>query len=263
MKKGRFTVAEIKFITDNAHNATAEEIAKKLDRDPISVRIFLKTKLRMGSSMEEEMAFTLEDRPYWSELELQFSEGELELFKYHWARIITQFKDNVIPTEELQVVDLIKLELLMNRCLKVNKSGADQIVRMEEIINSQRRMEKELQDTEELYNLERQVASLRASQESLNRDYRELQTKKNGMLKDMRATRESRIKVIEESNQTFIGWISHLLKNPGIVKEYGREMEKFRLAADNERKRLSTNHLYQDNIVDKPLLNCDTVMEGD
>ena len=31
------------------------------------------------------------------------------------ARIISQFKDDVIPTEELQVVDLIKLEFLINQ----------------------------------------------------------------------------------------------------------------------------------------------------
>ena len=37
----------------------------------------------------------LEDRPYWIELEGQFTSEEFDLFKYHWGRIISQFKDDV------------------------------------------------------------------------------------------------------------------------------------------------------------------------
>ena len=36
---------------------------------------------------------------------------------------MSQFKDDVTPTEEMQVVDLIKLELLMNRSLEGNKTN--------------------------------------------------------------------------------------------------------------------------------------------
>ena len=69
----------------------------------------------------EKAQYDLTFRPYWVELQQQFTDDELKLFQYHWARIISQFKDDIIPTEELQVVDLIKLELLMNRALKHNK----------------------------------------------------------------------------------------------------------------------------------------------
>ena len=103
------------------------------------------------------------------------------------------------------------------------------------------------------------MASLRASQESLNKDYRELQTKKNSMLKEMKATREQRVKRLEDSKQNFNSWLSYLISNPEIVKSYGVEMEKMRLAMNQERDRLSEYHEYQDGEVDQPFLTSDTV----
>ena len=103
------------------------------------------------------------------------------------------------------------------------------------------------------------MASLRASQESLNKDYRELQTKKNSMLKEMKATREQRVKRLEDSKQNFNSWLSYLISNPEIVKSYGVEMEKMRLAMNQERDRLSEYHKYQDGEVDQPFLTSDTV----
>jgi hypothetical protein len=46
---------------------------------------------------------------YWREIQKQFDENEQELFLYHWSRIISQFRDDVLPTEELQVIDAIKI----------------------------------------------------------------------------------------------------------------------------------------------------------
>lgn len=214
MKKGRISKEEEAWIQQNIGQLTALEIATHLDRDPESVEQFIKRKFKIGITNEEQAAFELEDRPYWTELQLQFTESELELFKYHWARIISQFKDDVIPTEELQVVDLIKLELLMNRCLKQNKDNIEQISSFERLADEARSVDPDQQDKEAIFNLDRQVASLRASQESLNRDYRELQAKKSLMLKEMKATREQRVKRLEDSKHNFTMWMTQLISNP-------------------------------------------------
>ena len=123
MRKGRLSNAETKFITENVDTMEVEDIATHLDRDPSSIETFIKRKLRLGLSAEEEVAYTLEERPYWSDLQQQFTASELELVKYHWGRIISQFKDDVFPTEEIQVIDVIKIEILMNRSLLSNKQN--------------------------------------------------------------------------------------------------------------------------------------------
>lgn len=261
MKKGRLSKEEIRFISVSLDSMTVEDIAKKLDRDVESIEAFVKRKLKKGLSVEEEVAFELEDRPYWKELESQFTFEELELFKYHWTRIIAQFKDDVFPTEELQVVDVIKLEILMNRCLKSNKDNISEMSVIEKLIRDERALDKDQRDQDYLMNLERQMAALRASQESLNRDYRELQTKKAAILREMKGTREQRIKRLEDSKQSFTSWVANLMQNPETMKQYGIEMEKMRMAMKKEEERLSAFHKYEDGQIDQPFLTPDTVQD--
>ena len=270
MKKGRFSKDEIKFIKENI-DIGSDRIATELNRDPDSVLDVIKRNVAKGEFDRpiwmqeddgvEQAKYDLTFRPYWTELKQQFTDDELELFQYHWARIISQFKDDVIPTEELQVVDLIKLELLMNRALKHNKENIEQISALEALILAERQHDPDQIDKDALFNMERQVASLKASQESLNRDYRDLQTKKNSMLKEMKATREQRVKRLEDSKQNFTSWMGYLVANPEITNAYGMEMEKMRLAMNKERDRLAEYHKYTDEMVDQPFLTPDTVKD--
>ena len=261
MRKGRISKEEERIINRLAPSLTPEDIAKKINRDTTSVENFMKRKLKVGLTNEEAAAYSLEDRPYWIELRSQFTEEELELFKYHWSRIIAQFKDDVFPTEELQVIDVIKLEILMNRCLKGNKENIEQINVYDKMIKDERSRDKDQQDHDYIINLERQVASLRASQESLNRDYRELQAKKASMLREMKGTREQRIKRLEDSKQSFTSWVASMMQDPERMKRYGIEMEKMRMAMRNEQERLSHFHKYEDGTIDQPFLTPDTVKD--
>ena len=259
--KGRISKDEGRTIARLIDSMTVEDIAKQLNRSTDSVEDYIKRKLKIGLSNQEIAAYSLEDRPYWIELKAQFTDEELELFKYHWSRIISQFKDDVFPTEELQVVDVIKLEILMNRCLKGNKENIEQISLYEHMIQDERSQDKDQQDHDYIINLERQVASLRASQESLNRDYRELQAKKASMLREMKGTREQRIKRLEDSKQSFTSWVASMMQDPDIMKKYGIEMEKMRVAMKKEEERLSQLHEYEDGTIDQPFLSPDTVKD--
>jgi len=160
-----------------------------------------------------------------------------------------------------QIIDAIKLELLMNRALRDQQVNTEQIRSFEVLINDEKEKPVEYQDRDYVFNLERQIAVLRAAQESLNRDYKDLGLKKSAMLKDMKATREQRIKRLEDSKQTFIGWVTDLMVNPEKRHELGMEMEKMRLAMDKEREALSEWHQYEDKIIDQPFLTPDSVKE--
>ena len=259
--KGRLSKIEQRQITEWVDSYTIEDIANKLNRSYESINDYVKSKLKVGLTVEETAAYSLVDRPYYIELQAQFTDDELELFKYHWAKIISQFKDDVFPTEEMQVVDVIKLEILMNRCLKGNKENIDQIRTYDHMIKDERSRDKDQQDHDYILNLERQMASLRASQESLNRDYRDLSSKKESMLKNMKGTREQRIKRLEDSKQSFTSWVASLMQNPELIKQYGVEMEKMRAAMTVEKGRLGNFHQFTDGQVDQPFLTPDTVKD--
>ena len=172
MRKGRFSKTEISFITENHDSLSHQEIAQKLNRDADSIKNFIKSKL--GESLEDkkriQALYDLKNRPYWKDLQQQFNEHELEMLLYHWGRIIGQFRDDVLPTEELQVLDAIKLEVLMNRALKNQQTNMEDIVRFEELITEEKGRPVEYQDRDFIFNLERQIAVARAAQEALGRD---------------------------------------------------------------------------------------------
>ncbi len=263
MKKGRFSKTEQEFIRENHKEMSILDLASHLDRDPVSVESYVKEKIGNTTldDREIEALHDLQNRPFWKDLKKQFSEEELQSLLYHWGRIITQFRDDVLPTEELQIIDAIKLEILMNRALIGQQTNMKDINRYEEQVTDEKRKELEIQDKDYIFNLERQVAVCRAAQESLTREYKDLQTKKASMLKDLKATREQRIKRLEDSKQTFIGWVRNLMSNPDARHEIGVEMEKMRLATNVEAERLSEYHKYEDGMIDQPFLTPDSVKE--
>ena len=149
----------------------------------------------------------------------------------------------------------------MNRALKEQQKSMRDIEDLENWVSNEKSLPMEDRDIDRIFNLERQCASLKASMESLNRDYRDLQDKKNKMLKEMKATREQRVKRLEDSKQSFTGWLAYLISNPEISRKYGIEMEKMKLSMLKEKERLGAYHKYEDGQVDQPFLTPDTVKE--
>ena len=149
----------------------------------------------------------------------------------------------------------------MNRALIGQQTNMKDIQRYEELVTDEKGKPLEIQDKDYIFNIERQIAVCRAAQESLTREYKDLQTKKASMLKDLKATREQRIKRLEDSKQTFIGWVRNLMSNPEARREMGVEMEKMRLATNVEAERLSEYHKYEDGMIDQPFLTPDSVKE--
>jgi len=262
VKTGRLSKAEWHYIEENADTMSPEEIAANLEREVDPVIRYLK---RIGKTANKIQALTVQaeydikSRPYWRELKLQFSEDELELFLYHWKQIVAQFRKDVLATEELQIVDTIKLEVLMNRALREQQQSMNTVRELQVEIDKEKEKPSERQDKEMIFSMERQIASLRAAKEALSREYKDLQTKKSGMYKDLKATREQRIQKLENTKSTMAGLIEKVLRDPDFFEEQGKYIEKMRMAMENEKDRLSDYHQYEDGTVDQPLLTPDTV----
>lgn len=265
MKTGRLSKAEWHYIEENAEKMTPEEIAANLEREIDPVIKYLK---RIGKTANKVQALTVQaeydikSRPYWKELKLQFSDDELELFLYHWKQIVAQFRKDVLATEELQIVDTIKLEVLMNRALRDQQTSMNAVRELEKEVDREKSRPNNQQDKEYIFSVERQIASLRAAKEALSREYKDLQTKKSGMFKELKATREQRIQKLENNKSTMAGLIEKILKDPEFFEEQGKYIEKMRMAMQKEMERLSDYHQYEDGAVDQPFLTPDTVKDN-
>lgn len=261
-RTGRLSIADWNFIEANAETMSIDQMADHLNRTPESVRHYLSKTGRHPDKVEGiaiQAEYDLKSRKYWRELKAQFSEEELDLFVYHWAEIVAQFRKDVLPTEELQVIDLIKLELLMNRALREQQTSSLSINELEAQVQELKSQPASDQDREVIFNIERQIASLRAAKESLSREFKDLQSKKSNLYKDLKATREQRIEKLENNKQTLGSLVNRILRDPEFFIEEGKALEKMRLAAEKERERLSDYYTYADGTVDQPFLTPDTV----
>ena len=263
MKKGRFSVDEMSFIEAQAEVLSPDQIAEKLDRDPASIRDWIEKNVGFSASQKKEAAVAneLKAKPYYRELSNQFSAEELEMFEFHFKKMWSQFKDDVFHTEEMQIIDTIKLEILMNRILKSQMDNQQEVLVNERLVQDEKARDKDQRDMDLIINMERQIAILRASQETLSKDYKDLQARKATMLKDLKGTREQRIKAIEDSKLTFASLVKKIATDPSYRNHIGIEMEKMRLATEKEKERLSEYSNYEDGIVDQPFLTSETVKE--
>ena len=264
MKKGRFSTEEMSFIEAQAEVLSPESIAEKLDRDPDSIRDWIGKNIGFSAKQKKEAAVAneLKEKPYYRELSNQFSVEELELFEFHFKKMWSQFRDDVFHTEEMQIIDTIKLEILMNRILKSQRGNQQEVAVAESLVREEKTRDKDQRDMDLIINLERQVAVLRASQETLSKDYKDLQARKATMLKDLKGTREQRVKAIEDSKLTFASLVKKIATNPRYRSDLGIEMEKMRLAMNAEKERLSEYMTFEDGQIDQPFLTPETGADG-
>lgn len=266
MRKGRLSHEEREYIANNAKIKTSLDIAKDLDRDVMAVSLYIK---RLGlspdkkASYEVQAEYNLKEKPQWKELRTQFTEKELELLLFHWKAVIGQFRKDVLPTEEMQILDMVKLEVLMNRALTEEHDTLKMIESYTKQILEEERKPPEDRNTAYIFELNRHIVSMRSAKQSLNANYKELQKAKNEMFKNLKATREQRIQKLEGNKTTLSGMISKLLGDPEFFEETGLYMERMKLAVESEKARLGDYHKYDDGMLDRPLLNSETVGEDD
>lgn len=262
-RAGPWSKKDKQFISDQAGKMPPEDIAAKLGRNPSAVKKYMTKqglmKYYFKKDLEDDQLQNIRKSRYWEELEKEFTQEELDIFEYHWKNIIKQFRDDIMHTEELQIVDAIKLEIKMQRCLRKEKEVNDNIDKLRKQISDEEG--KQQPDERKIEMLSREISGYYATMANYNDDYLKLQKEKNSALSKLKATREQRIQQIESSKETLSGWVKILYTNPQLRYKLGLDMEKMRLAAKAEYERLSKYHVYQDKAVDKPILNHETVWD--
>lgn len=261
---GRLSVDDMAKIEEWADSVSVGQIAERLNRSTAPITRYLE-KIGKGinkiANFETQAEYDLSSRPYWKQIKKQFDGEELELFLYHWKTIVAQFQKDVMPTEEMQIVDMVKLDVLMNRALNIQKDNMDRIVVFEQMMAEEARKAPDDRDREYMYDIDRQIAVLKAAHETLCREYKDLQEKKFKMFVSMKATREQRIEKLENNKETFAGLIRKILRDQEWVAATNKEMEMMRIAAEQEKKRLGRYHTYADGQVDQPFLNHETLIQ--
>ena len=263
-KRGRLALEEEKFIRENFGSLPVAEIADQLNRSEAPVLRYINENQLIVSDDEKNESQTLRNKlhakPFWSEIIRQFDEdsGELKYFEDTWVGLLKQFREDVLPAEELQIKQFITIDILINRSMKERKRHIGETEKLQKYVDQEYDKPENQRDIPKLANLETQLSFARNSIANYTNEYTKLLNEQQKISKDLKATREQRIKRIEDGKSSWIGLI-RMLEDEELREKEGREMEILSMATNKYRSELESYHSYEDKVVDKPFLTPDSV----
>ena len=266
-KRGKLSIDEENYIRENVSDLSIEQIAEAINRTVKPVeRYIIENNLGVSTLTEQAnnntLLIKLHSKTFWPEIQRQFDEttGELEYFESTWIGLVKQFREDVLPAEELQIKQFITIDILINRSMKERKRHIQETERLQREVEAEYKLPEDARDIAKLANLETQLSFARNSIANYTNEYTKLLNEQQKISKDLKATREQRIKRIEDGKSSWVGLI-RMLEDEEIREKEGREMEIMNMATQKTKKELRELFTYADDNVDHPLLNCDTMTE--
>lgn len=267
-KRGQLSLEEEKYITDNFPNLSADEIAVNLNRGIAPIQRYIKENQLLVSQEEkndtEFLRQKLHTKTFWTEITRQFDyeTGELQYFEDTWIGLIKQFREDVLPAEELQIKQFITIDILINRSMKERKRHIAETEKLQKQVDQEYAKPESDRDIPKLANLETNLSFARNSIANYTNEYTKLLNEQQKISKDLKATREQRIKRIEDGKSSWTGLI-RMLEDEAIREKEGREMEILSLATERYKTQLEAYHQYEDKKVDKPFLTPESILLED
>lgn len=267
-KRGQLSLDEEKFIRDNINSLSIENIADQLNRSVAPIERYITEEKLLLSDEEliddKVLRQKLHSKNFWSEIKRQFDEdsGELEYFEDTWINLIKQFREDVLPAEELQIKQFITIDILINRSMKERKRHISETEKLQKIVDNEYAKPETERDIAKLANWETQLSFARNSIANYTNEYTKLLNEQQKISKDLKATREQRIKRIEDGKSSWVGLI-RMLEDEQVREREGRELEILALATDKVMEKLTGYHQYADGGVDSPFLTAESVTQKD
>ena len=267
-KRGQLSLEEEQYIKDNVHSETLENIALSLNRNIAPIKRYIEEKALLqpqGSHEENEiLKLKLRSKCFWGEVCKQFDvdSGELEYFENTWINLIKQFREDVLPAEELQIKQFITIDILINRSMKERKRHITETEKLQAAVDKEYEKSEDQRDIPKLANMETQLSFARNSIASYTNEYTKLLAEQQKISKDLKATREQRIKRIEDGKSSWTGLI-RMLEDEDIREKEGKQLEIIKMATSKFKNVLYDFHSYQDGELDRPILNSESVLKDE
>jgi hypothetical protein len=256
----------MEFIRNNCAKLAVKEIADKLNRKEEPIAKFIqKNNLTTvnqtgGEDQRQFLRNRLERRYYWPGTKAQLINNkhinEVEMFINKWIDMVIQFKEDVLPTEEEQIKELILLSIQLDR------------VRIKEALNLQKIADLEAKleieyaltnpDIAKIDRWTNELTLANASSESCGVQIKNINNDLNKLYKDLKATRDMRFSKVDSGSKTFQNLIRKI-QDEKEREQMAREIELMRMATEKKRIELYDYHKYGDGMIDRPILNSDSV----
>lgn len=274
-RKPCLTEEEQQFILQN-HTVPANELAKKLGRDPRPIKKFLRKNCMLPPTpnidifpASQGMISDLQKSSEWKQLSLEFNADELQMFATSYASYMNQFtkqQDSILATERTQIMLAVKLEILMHRILKDRNEAQNESQKAKMLLDSLyttiRNGKATKDDHVTVRTLEEKLVALDMSKKSFAIEYNHNMEKHKDIMRELKATRDQRIKSIENSKVSFLDLLKSL-QDDDFREKQGRYAELMKKASDEALKRLGGTHRFADGKLDRPVITAETIEFSD
>jgi len=267
LKRGKLSKAEENFILQNVHELSIKEIADAIQRTEEPVEKFIRSKNLKNTGVVSEKEYEknlllkkLHDRNYFPELKQMLTPGELLRFEEDWVEIMLQFNTNVVYTEETMIKQWILLQIIADRSMKSRKDAMKESDNINTQIEEQMALPEDDRNVALINSLNQQLGYAREGMIAFTREHSQILDKIKDIERSLKATRDIRVKIVEDSNKTWSGYL-RLLEDEQNRRNAGEDAEIKRLAKDAAKDRLAKWHKYEDGRVDQPLLTPETALD--
>lgn len=263
-KQGVISTEERKYIIEHMNDMTVEDIAEAIKKNPKVVDKEIKNYVQLPQAENNSIRWHLKKKLEWKHLKQEFTEEELNLIEDKYIRYIQQLQDDITATEEAQVLNMIKLEILMERNLKAQYRLTDDIDNLESLRQSI--LDKvdgefallEEKDRDTIMDIQKQSSSIRNADGVRNSTYMELQKELNNISSKLKASRDQRVGSILDPRFSFNTYVRSLLERDKQERE-SRYIQLYGMGINKEEARLSKAHLYADGAYDNPILTTEVL----
>lgn len=266
MKK-RLSEQDKLYIENNKDAKTYQEIAADIGTSPLVVRNYIdrKASIKLETpATEKNFRSRLINSFAWKQIKKQFDYDELDVFQERYIELMEQFKDDVEATEEKQILEMIKLEILMDRNHNERQNIRQHVKQLKDI---QRALyaqyngnydQMEPDDRDRAVSQEQIINSYNSAEASKTQELLKLQEKHASLMRDLKGTRDQRVERIESGKTTFVDLVKQFL-NEKIQQDESKANELIRESSLNEYKKLSKPIIYADEFEDRPILTAESM----
>lgn len=268
LKAGSLSDQEKRSIEQLIKFETYATIGKKLNRDPATVRKWCQRNgiTKDQASVSKQIDEKKKRSPHFEELSNILTEREMDLAVKIYTELMKQFGGDILPSEEIQVIDFCLISALLNRALGREKEILRLLEQQTSLRDELETQKGSMEDDEEKDNwydkadqVDMRIMSLSDELKECKKNQLAFMDKKEKHTNAMGASRNNRAKELSKSNENWGDFVLYVKTNPGFRTKLGLELEKHRLGIKEEFIRLSKLHEFADGIVDYPILNSEVV----
>lgn len=267
-RRGPFSNDEKRQLEEFYETKSVNEIALILNRSVDQVKKYCEELQKNKNvkparrSDEDETRIELFSQADWKLLQQEYTREEISYYEIEYISYRKMFVD-LTKTEIKQLHQLIMLDIKIHRHNADLKADMEDIDRMDRLLkqlysdNNDAPMDINNPNTMMITQLETQRQACRTSKTARQKEVVELLKKHSDLLKDLKSTRDQRIKDVEERGKFIV--LLKELEDEARRNSINEVVGLMDISVKEEKHRLGSLHKYADGTVDRPLLTPDTV----